>query len=211
MPMKIGEIELKWLGHSAFLISNEKRIYIDPYNIPQAEPKADIILITHSHYDHCSIADIQKIIRNGTIILVPADCQSKITKLENVEMQIAEIGDEIKVGNIVIDAVPAYNINKQFHQKQEGWLGYVVKMNNVIIYHAGDTDLIPEMNHIEADIALLPVSGKYVMDAEEAANAANLIRPEVAIPMHYGSIIGSKEDAEKFKSLVDEDIKVIIF
>ena len=119
-------------------------------------------------------------------------------------------GKEINGCNNAIQ-VPAYNLDKPNHKQSSKYLGYILTINNKRIYHAGDTDLIPEMNSIEADIALLPVSGKYVMDPEEAANAANLIRPEVAIPMHYGSVIGSKEDAEKFKSLVDEDIQVIIF
>lgn len=209
--MKIAGIELKWLGHSAFLISNEKNIYIDPYNITHAEPKADIILITHSHYDHCSIADIQKIIKNGTKIIIPPDCQSKITKMENVEMQVVEPGDEIKLGNITINTIPSYNPKKQFHPKSECWLGYIVKMNNIIIYHAGDTDIIPEMEKLTGYgkkdnefIALLPVGGNYTMNAEEAAQAASIIRPSLAIPMHYGSVAGTKEDAEKFIKLCKE-------
>lgn len=209
--MKIHNIELKWLGHSAFLICNEKTIYIDPYNLSHSEPKADIILITHSHYDHCSIADIQKVARNGTKIIVPPDCQSKITKMENVEMQIIEPGDEIKLGNVIINTIPAYNPKKQFHQKSEGWLGYIVKTNNIIIYHAGDTDLIPEMEKLTGYgktgnefIALLPIGGTYTMNAEEAAQAASIIKPTLAIPMHYGSIVGTEKDAEKFISLCKE-------
>ena len=209
--MKIGEIELKWLGHSSFLICNEKKIYVDPYNVLQAEPKADIILITHSHYDHCSIADIQKIIKNGTKIIVPPDCQSKITKMENVEMQVVEPNDEIKIGNIIINTIPAYNPKKQFHPKNEGWLGYVIKTNNIIIYHAGDTDLIPEMEKLTGYgkignefIALLPVGGNYTMNAEEAAQAASIIKPTLAIPMHYGSVAGTEKDAETFVKLCKE-------
>lgn len=209
--MKIHNIELKWLGHSAFLICNEKTIYIDPYNLSHSEPKADIILITHSHYDHCSIADIQKIARKGTKIIVPPGCQSKITKMENVEMQIIEPGDEIKLGNVIINTIPAYNPKKQFHPKSEGWLGYIVKTNNIIIYHAGDTDLIPEMEKLTGYgktgnefIALLPIGGNYTMNAEEAAQAASIIKPTLAIPMHYGSVIGTEKDAENFISLCKE-------
>ena len=209
--MKIHNIELKWLGHSAFLICNEKNIYIDPYNLHSAEPKADIILITHSHYDHCSIADIQKIIKKGTKMIIPPDCQSKITKMEDVEMQIIEPGDEIKLGSVIINTIPAYNPKKQFHPKSEGWLGYIVKINNIIIYHAGDTDLIPEMEKLTGYgktgnefIALLPIGGNYTMNAEEAARAAGIIKPTLTIPMHFGSVVGTEKDAENFVSLCKE-------
>ncbi|MDP2672728.1 MAG: MBL fold metallo-hydrolase, partial [Nanoarchaeota archaeon] len=131
--MKIGNIELKWLGHSGFLIRNSKRIYIDPYNIPETSEKADLILITHSHYDHCSFEDINKIIQEGTRIVMPADCQSKITRFETqIKMEVIEQGQELDLGDLKISAVPAYNIDKQFHPKDDGWLGYLIKMNDVL-------------------------------------------------------------------------------
>lgn len=210
--MKLGNVELSWLGHSGFLINDRKAIYIDPYNITRNEPKADIILITHSHYDHCSIADIEKIVKDGTKIILTPDCQSKITKFNHkIEMQIIEPGQEIKLGSIRINSVPAYNLSKSFHPKNENWLGYVIKFENVILYHAGDTDCIDEMKNLTGYakkgnefIALLPVGGNYTMNAEEAAKAASIIKPTLAIPMHYGSIAGSKEDAEKFVELCRE-------
>lgn len=207
--MEIGGIKLSYLGHSGFLISNEKRIAIDPYNVSDGIEKADLILITHSHYDHCSIKDIQKLSKKGTIIVIPADAQSKITHVEEVEMQIIEVGDELTFDDVKIGAVPAYNIDKEFHPKSEGWLGYVVKMGDVIIYHAGDSDKIPEMSKLSGYgkdgnkfVAILPVSGKYVMNPEEAAEIASLISPTVAIPMHYGAgVAGTLEDAQKFVKL----------
>ena len=209
--MKLGNISLHWLGHSGFLIKNNKIIYIDPFQINAGKEKADIILITHSHHDHCSIADIEKIVKNGTVIVVPPDCQSKITKIENVSMQIIIPGDEITVEGIKIQAVPAYNIKKEFHPKSEEWNGYVLKFGNVVIYHAGDTDLIPEMEKLvgygkkgNEFVALLPVGGNYTMNAEEAANAASLIKPDYSIPMHYASIVGKKDDAEMFVKLCKE-------
>ena len=207
--MKIKDVEIKWLGHSGFLISNGKKIFIDPYNIQTSE-KADLILITHSHYDHCSLQDLEKIIKPGTVVVVPADCQSKITRLKDVEMQIIEPGDSMNVQGIKIQAVPSYNFDKDFHSKNEGWLGYVLIFNDVIIYHAGDTDLIPEMQNLtghgktENFIAFLPVGGKYTMTAEQAASAAEKIKPSLAIPMHYGSVAGSMEDADRFVMLCKE-------
>jgi len=208
--MKIREVNLEFLGHSGFLITTDtKKIAIDPYNISEKVPQADLVLITHSHYDHCSIKDIEKISKHGATIIIPADCQSKINKIKNVQMQIIETGDEIKIGNIKIEAVPAYNVDKEFHPKREGWLGYVLKFKDVIIYHAGDTDKIPEMEnltgygkHGNQFVALLPISGKYVMDAEEATEIASLLSPDIIMPMHYGAgIAGTLEDAEKFVSL----------
>lgn len=209
--MRIGNIELEWLGQSGFLIKNNKIIYIDPYSLARNEPKADLILITHSHSDHCSLQDIEKILKQGTTIVVPPDCQSKITKFENVEMQIMIPGDEISVQGVKVQAVPAYNNSGEFHPKSEEWSGYVLKFDKVIIYHAGDSDLIPEMQKLSGYgkkdnefVALLPIGGKYTMNFEEAAAAASMIKPTIAIPMHYGGIVGSKEDAEKFVALCSE-------
>ena len=210
--MKIGNIELKWLGHSGFLIINSKKIYIDPYNIPETSEKADLILITHSHYDHCSFEDINKIIQEGTRIVMPADCQSKITRFETkIKMEVIEQGQELDLGDLKISAVPAYNIDKQFHPKDDAWLGYLIKMENVLIYHAGDTDIIPEMQKLTGHrqegkefVALLPVGGRFTMSAEEAAEAANIIKPTLAIPMHYGSIVGTEKDAQEFAELCAE-------
>jgi L-ascorbate metabolism protein UlaG (beta-lactamase superfamily) len=207
--MNIGEIELKWLGHSGFLIKNSRIIYIDPYNIKENSEKADIILITHSHYDHCSIADIKNIIKNGTKIFLTADSQSKITRFDiPIDIQIVEPNQEYSFGELKISTLPAYNLDKSYHSKDEGWVGYVVKMNDIIIYHSGDSDFIPEMQkltgHKQQDkkfIALLPVGGKLTMNVEEASEAAKLIQPFLAIPMHYGAIIGDNTDAEEFVRL----------
>lgn len=210
--MNIGNVEIKWLGHAGFLIKNSRTIYIDPYNIKETDEKADIILLTHSHYDHCSVADIEKIIQNGTKIVATADCQSKITRFEiPIEMEIVEPGQEVDLGNIKISVLPAYNIDKHFHPKDEGWVGYLIKMNNVLIYHAGDTDVIPEMQKLTGHhqsnkefIALLPIGGRFTMSVEEAIEAAKMIQPTFVVPMHYGSIIGNKSDAEEFIELCEE-------
>jgi L-ascorbate metabolism protein UlaG (beta-lactamase superfamily) len=210
--MEIGGIKLSYLGHSGFVITNGKRIVIDPYNVSDGVEKADLILITHSHYDHCSIKDITKLSKRGTVVVVPADAQSKITRVEEVEMQIIEVGDELEFDGVKISAVPAYNVDKEFHPKSEGWLGYIIKMHNVVVYHAGDSDKIPEMSKLSGYgkdgnkfVALLPVSGTYVMTAEEAASVASLISPNVAIPMHYGAgVAGTIEDAQRFVKLCME-------
>ncbi|VVB82586.1 Beta-lactamase superfamily domain protein [uncultured archaeon] len=211
--MKIGEIELKWLGHSGFLIKNHKAIYIDPYNIKENSEKADIILITHSHYDHCSVADIKNIIKDKTKIILTADSQSKITRFSvPIDIQIVEPNQELTFGEIKISTLPAYNIDKTFHPKEEGWVGFLIKINGVLIYHAGDSDLIPEMQKLtgykqpgKEFIALLPIGGKFTMNPEEAAEAAKLIKPNIALPTHYGTISGGKEDAEEFVKICKEN------
>jgi L-ascorbate metabolism protein UlaG (beta-lactamase superfamily) len=211
--MNIGKIELKWLGHSGFLIKNSKVIYIDPYQIKDNSEKADLIFITHSHQDHCSIADMQKIVQDGTRIIMPADCQSKITKFTvSIKMEIVEPGQELSLGEIKVSVLPAYNLDKHFHSKEELWVGYLIKMEDVLIYHAGDSDFIPEMQKLtgykqpgKEFVALLPVGGRFTMSAEEAAEAAKLIKPSLAIPMHWGSIVGGEEDAKEFKELCEEN------
>ncbi len=217
--MRIGDLNLKFLGHDGFLIEYlDKRIFIDPFKIPSNNKigKADLILITHSHYDHCSIEDISKIIKEGTEIVIPVDCQSKLNRLENVKIRIATTGIKMKAIGINVYPFPAYNIGKNFHPKDENWMGFILKFGDVIIYHAGDTDKIPEMDFLpnlaqegEKVVALLPVTGKVVMNAEEAVEAALIINPFLAIPMHYSAgVVKNPEeeikDAEKFVSLCKE-------
>ncbi|MCS7134345.1 MAG: MBL fold metallo-hydrolase [Candidatus Pacearchaeota archaeon] len=203
--MKIKDIEISWLGHAGFKIkTTSKTIYIDPYQIAPGE-KADIILITHGHFDHCSIEDIRKIIKPGTKIFCTPDCQSTIAKIDTkVEIQLTYPEKEFCIGEIKIKAIPSYNTNKKFHSKNENYVGYLIQTKEAAIYHAGDTDLIKEMQYINPRkefVVLLPVGGTYTMNAEEAAKAAGIIKPSLAIPMHYGSIVGSPDDAKKFVEL----------
>lgn len=211
--MEIDGVEIKWLGHAGFLIKNSKVIYIDPYNIKEDSEKADLILITHSHYDHCSVADMNKIIKEGTKIVVTADCQSKITRFDiPIRIEVVEPEQELTFGNVKISTLPAYNIDKPFHSKDEYWVGYLIKMNDILIYHAGDTDVIPEMQRLtgykqsgKKFIALLPIGGRFTMSAEEAAEAAKIIKPFLAIPIHWGSIVGNESDAQEFVQLCKEE------
>jgi len=210
--MKIGDVDIHWLGHAGFLIKSSKIIYVDPYQIKDGSEKADLILITHSHYDHCSIVDMNKIVKEGTKIIMTADCQSKITRFGvPIQMIIVEPGQEVNLQDVKIDIIPSYNIDKHFHPKEELWVGFVIKINKVIVYHAGDTDIIPEMQkltgHSGSDkefVALLPIGGRFTMTAEEAAEAAKIIKPSLAIPMHWGAIIGDEKDAEEFVQLCKE-------
>lgn len=211
--MKINSIDLEWLGHATFKIKTKNKIiYTDPYQI-QAKEKADIILITHSHYDHCSQQDIEKIVKDGTIIICTADSQSKVARTgKSIKIELIEPGVEIAINNLKIRAVEAYNLNKKFHPKSEGWVGYIIQTDNTVIYHAGDTDIIKEMEKLTGYakkgnifIALLPIGGTYTMNAEEAAKAALIIKPTLAIPMHYGAIVGSRTDAENFIKLCGEE------
>jgi L-ascorbate metabolism protein UlaG (beta-lactamase superfamily) len=156
---------------------------------------------------------MNKIIKEGTKIIITADCQSKITRFSiPIKIEIAEPGQELVFTDIKISVFPAYNIDKSFHPKEGMWAGYLIKMGNLLIYHAGDTDLIPEMQKLtgyqQADkklIAFLPVGGRFTMTAEEAVEAAKLIKPYLAIPIHYGSVIGSEEDAKEFVELCKEE------
>ena len=196
---------LFWLGHASFRIVGQKVIYIDPWQIKKGSQSADIILITHDHYDHCSLEDVKKIQAKDTVIVTIEECKNKLRG----EIIVAKINEKFTVQGVEIETIPAYNLNKPFHPKTKGYLGFLVKLNNKFYYHAGDTDAIPEMEKIKCDIALLPVSGTYVMTAEEAAKAAEKISPKIAIPMHYGSIIGSNKDAELFKELCRCPVEIL--
>ena len=203
----IEEIAQKmvWLGHDGFRIDAEKTIYFDPYDISPG-PKADLILVSHEHFDHCSPDDVSKIQGSETVIITDKTSAEKLTG----DVRIVAPGEVISLGEVKIEAVPSYNNDKDFHPKQKAWLGFIVEVDGVRIYHAGDTDFIPEMKDLKVDIALLPVSGTYVMTAEQAVEAALAIQPKLAIPMHYGAIVGDDKDALAFKESLKGKIDVLI-
>jgi L-ascorbate metabolism protein UlaG (beta-lactamase superfamily) len=194
-----------WLGHDSFRINASKTIYIDPYEIA-AGPEADIILITHEHFDHCSPDDVAKIQGPNTVIITEKDSAKKLKG----DIRIIKPGESLMVDHVKVNAVVSYNTNKAFHPKENSWLGFIVEIDGVKIYHAGDTDFIPEMSDFEVDIALLPVSGTYVMTADEAVQSALAINPKLAIPMHYGAIVGGEGDAEGFKNALKGKVDVLI-
>jgi L-ascorbate metabolism protein UlaG (beta-lactamase superfamily) len=197
---------IHWLGHDTFkIIAGEKIIYTDPFKIKQ-EDTADLILITHEHFDHCSPEDVKKLQGSDTVIIATPDCAGKLSG----NVKTVKPGDRLEVNGIEVEAVPAYNTNKQFHTKEKSWVGYIFTSEGKRIYIAGDTDYIPEMKTFQADIALLPVSGTYVMTAAEAVKAAGDINPKIAIPMHYGSIVGSEDDAKQFAQGLQGKIEVQI-
>lgn len=188
---------IEWLGHASFRIRLAgKVIYIDPWKIAGGPP-ADWILITHSHFDHFSVEDVKKVAKADTLILATPDCQGLPGKVHFVKP-----GDTISEGEITVRAVPAYNLDKDFHPRKNQWVGYVISGGGRTIYHAGDSDAIPEMKALAGiDIALLPVSGVYVMTAQQAAEIANAFQPSTVIPHHWGDIVGSEDDARLFASL----------
>ncbi|MBF0458475.1 MAG: MBL fold metallo-hydrolase [Nitrospirae bacterium] len=185
---------ITWFGHDTFKITGEMVVYTDPYKIKKLDT-ADLILITHSHYDHCSPDDVAKVSGDKTVIVAPKDCAAKLKG----NIKITAPGDKFTAAGVEIEAVPAYNTNKNFHPKSNGWVGYIFTLDSKRYYLAGDTDHIVEMKSIK-DIyaAFLPVSGVYVMTADEAAQAACDIAPKFAVPMHYGDIVGTKKDAARF-------------
>lgn len=215
--MEITKIEnfaknnIVWFGHESILIrAGNKKIFIDPWKLKDVKEKADIILITHSHFDHYSEDDIQKISTDKTILYSSEDVVSQ-TKVKN--KKVIKPFEELKSDGIIIKAMPAYNKNKDFHPKRNNWLGFIVSYDNISVYVTGDSDDISNefANKGEKiNIAMVPVGGTYTMDANEAADFVNTIKPDIAIPIHWGDIVGSKSDAEKFKSLVKNPIMVII-
>jgi L-ascorbate metabolism protein UlaG (beta-lactamase superfamily) len=198
-------MEIQWLGHASFrIISNNIVIYIDPYYGEDYDKMADIILISHDHYDHFSQEKIAKIRLDSTIILGP----EPISHILRGTTQI-NVDEEKQINNIRIKAVPAYNLNIPNHEKGAG-NGYLIAIEDKIIYFAGDTDLIPEIQDIKANIALVPIGGTYTMNAKQAAMLINKIKPDLAIPMHWGSgIVGNKDDADYFKELVETEVKLL--
>jgi len=199
---------VEWLGHSGFRVSaGRTTIYIDPYRVPEGAPPADLILVTHGHYDHFSPQDIETLSDRRTWLIAPAAVAERVGG-RVLSIAPGEVIEPEFAHGVSIRALAAYNTSKRnaegraFHPREAGWVGYDVNVRGERLYHAGDTDVIPEMDQVTGvDVALLPVSGIYVMTAEEAAEAARRIQPRLAVPMHWGEHIGTEDDARRFAEL----------
>lgn len=200
------------LYHSSIRINKEKVIYVDPFKIDENYNDADIIFITHDHYDHYSEEDIDKIKKEDTVIIVPEKLLTKLlVKGYNKNNIITvEPNKQYMVEGIKFETIPAYNTNKQFHPKENEWVGYIIEINGIRYYIAGDTDITEENKKIKCDVAFVPVGGTYTMDFKEAAYLINEIKPKIAIPIHYGSVVGTKQDATNFVRLLHPITKGII-
>jgi L-ascorbate metabolism protein UlaG (beta-lactamase superfamily) len=205
--MKLLNLDIQRIAHDTFRIAGSKVIYVDPFKVTKKD-EADIVLISHGHFDHLSLEDLNKVTFPGTTIVASPQCKDGLKDVKVKAVHYLDPGGKHTFGSVEIYGCEAYNIDKgpepgkKFHPPGEKGLGFLIKMDGTTVYHTGDSDFIPEMKSIKCDIALLPVSGTYVMTADEAAQAAAAINPKIAVPMHYGAIVGSEGDAQKFKSLV---------
>jgi len=199
-------IRVHWLGHDSFVLQGSKTVILDPFKA-KGDYKADLLLISHEHYDHLSDDDIKRFTNASTTIVASKMCEGPLRRYSQEKRFVAP-GARVELKGVGIEAVPAYNLNKfrepgkVFHPKADGKVGYIVTLDGVRFYHAGDSDATPEMKALDVDVAFLPVSGTYVMTAEEAAEAAKAMKAKVVVPMHIESIIGTMADAERFKKLV---------
>ena len=204
---------IELLGHSSIKIKKlNKIIYIDPFNIKNSLNDANYIFITHNHYDHFSENDIKKVKNNETIIIVTEDLYTNTLKLGFSKMNIITVkpNETYQVEKIKFSTIPAYNTNKKFHPKENDWVGYIIELEENKYYIAGDTDITTENKNVKCDVAFVPVGGTYTMDFKEAATLINQIKPKIAVPIHYGSIVGTKQDAIDFVKLLNPNIKGVV-
>ena len=207
-------IEVHWLGHDSFVLKGQKTVILDPFKA-KGNYKADILLITHEHFDHLSEDDIKRFTDSSTAIVAPKICEGPLRAFKNPKTFVTP-GSKIEVKGVGIEAIPAYNLNKfrepgkVFHPKADGRVGYIVTMGGVRFYQSGDSDATPELKAVDVDVAFLPVSGTYVMTAEEAAEAAKAMKIKVAVPMHIESIVGTMADARRFRDLLAGKREVVI-
>ena len=200
------------LCHSSIKINKEKVIYIDPFKIEKNYNDADIVFITHDHYDHYSEEDIDKVINENTTIIIPEELLTKLLRkgINKNAIITVEPNKNYMVQGIKFETISAYNTNKTFHPKENGWVGYIIEIKGVRYYIAGDTDITEENRRVKYDVAFVPVGGTYTMDFKEAAQLINEIQPKIAVPIHYGSVVGTKQDAINFIKLLNPTITGVI-
>lgn len=206
--MDINNVEVN--TQSSIKLMLDKIVYFDPYKIEDNKNDADIIFITHNHYDHMDSESIEKIKNDSTIIIAPKSMEEVVKNIKFKDYIFLNPNEEINIGNLNVKTIPAYNINKTFHLREYNWLGYIVTYNNISYYVAGDTDKINENEKVKCDVAFIPVGGHFTMDVNEASELIKIINPKIVIPIHYGSIIGNIVDGKKLKEkLSDTNIEVI--
>ena len=214
--LEYGGIRITWLGHDGFKFKKDGVTYVDPFKLGSKPEPADLVCVTHEHFDHLSVEDLKKVVTQKTTLVISRPCQEAVKALRPKAVRVVRPGDHLEVGSVGVEILPAYNVTKfrspgnPFHPQADGMVGFILTIGGVRIYHAGDTDEIPEMAKAKGvDVALLPVSGTYVMSAEEAIKACNAIQPKLALPMHYGAIVGSEADAEAFKKGVKCRVEIL--
>lgn len=201
-------MNIRLLTHSSILVENEgKNIYFDPFNIKDNSLKADYIFITHDHFDHFSLGDINKIKKEDTIFILPFTLKGKVN---SKSVHFVKPYDNLNIDELHINVRPAYNINKRFHPKENNWVGYILDINNTSIYVMGDTDALEENTRLNVDYLLIPIGGTYTMTKEEAVDFTNKLNPKFVIPIHYGQVVGSEKDGLAFKALINKNIKVLV-
>lgn len=201
------------LCHSSIRIKRDRTIYFDPFQISQNYNDADMIFITHDHYDHYSEEDLKRVVKKDTTVVAPMDLKEKLLNhgFQIEQIVLVEPNQNYQIKGIGVHTIPAYNTNKAFHKKEYGWVGYLIILDGITYYIAGDTDITEENRKVRCDVAFVPVGGTYTMTYEEAARLVNQIHPKIAVPIHYGSIVGTKEDGKRFFELLDSDITCQIF
>lgn len=199
---------IKWYEQNSIKIDN---IYFDPYQVTDEEHDAEIVFITHSHYDHFSPNDIMKVKNEKTLLVISNDALEESLKIFNKDkIIVVEPNKEYKIGNINFKTMPMYNIDKPFHPKSNNWIGYLLNIENIIYYIVGDSDTTEELVTVKCDILFIPIGGKYTMNIDEALNATTKISPNIVVPVHYGTIIGDISDGETFKNKLPKNIKCIL-
>lgn len=219
--MKQGTFEnatITALGHAGFVvefIDKKLRIAFDPYDIKEEQP-VDYVFVSHQHFDHCDVVSIRKLLKKSTIIVAPACCERELAEFGE-QLELMTDKEKHKLKQCIYWALPAYNVNKfrtpneVFHPKEMGGVGFVVEVDGFRMYHAGDTDRIPEMDGLKKlDLAFLPISGTFVMTLEEAIEAARVLKPKMVIPMHFGKLLGSVGDANRYHNMLREQIPVMV-
>ena len=203
--------EVQVITHSCIKITGEKTIYFDPFQLKAEPHDADIVFVTHEHHDHYSPEDVRKVLKPETILVIPAVLASKVRELGLAEAKITTVkaGDAVTVGGLPVEVVAAYNLTKQFHPKAKGWVGYIVTLNQKRYYVSGDVDYNEAIAQVKCDVAIIPVGGTYTFNPQEAAEYINQLKPQVAVPTHYGSLVGKKTDGDTFAKLVQPPVKVV--